>query len=106
MKTDSDEPTQTPEEIIAQIARLMAEAEALVDGPEAERTGERFLTLRERLDDLQERVADAYSHARRHVITTARAAEEAIRTHPYKSVAIALGIGVLLGAALRSSHDD
>jgi len=31
-------------------------------------------------------------------------ADSAIRAHPYESLAIALGVGVLLGALLRRNH--
>lgn len=105
MQNEPENPTQTPDEIIAQIARLMAEAEALVAGPAAAPATDRFLSLRERFSELQERAAELYGDARHHVITSARRTDEAIRTHPYESVALALGIGVLLGAVLRSTGD-
>ena len=41
----------------------------------------------------------------RKVVAGARATDETIRAHPYESLAIALGVGVLLGALIRrNSH--
>ena len=49
---------------------------------------------RETLDDLKDR---AIASAR----AGAKATDEAIRDHPYQSIGIALGVGVLLGLLLR-----
>ena len=45
---------------------------------------------REMLEDLQEKA-----------VASAKAADETIREHPYKSIGVALGVGVLLGFLLR-----
>jgi ElaB/YqjD/DUF883 family membrane-anchored ribosome-binding protein len=95
--------THTPEEIVEQISRLMSEAEALLVGPIADRSGEKMNDLRSRFSALQERAGDLYGSARRKVIAGARAADTTIRSHPYESLAVALGVGVLLGALIRRS---
>jgi ElaB/YqjD/DUF883 family membrane-anchored ribosome-binding protein len=105
MKNASDTRAETPEEIVEHIGRLMAEAESLLVGPVAERAGDKFADLRARFSKLQEKAADAYSDARQKVVAGARATDETIRSHPYESLAIALGVGVLLGALIRrNSH--
>jgi ElaB/YqjD/DUF883 family membrane-anchored ribosome-binding protein len=50
--------------------------------------------------DYRERVKHAMSKARGRVDDTADMARDNIRTHPLASVAVAAGVGMLLGAAL------
>lgn len=104
MKNDSGAKTETPEEIVEHIGRLMAEAEALLVGPVAERAGDKFNDLRSRFENLQSRAVDIYGDARKKVVAGARATDETIRSHPYESLAVALGVGVLLGALIRRSN--
>jgi ElaB/YqjD/DUF883 family membrane-anchored ribosome-binding protein len=104
MKNESDIKTESPEEIVEHIGRLMSEAEALLVGPAAERAGDKMHELRARFENLQEKAVSAYGEARRKVIAGARVTDETIRTHPYESLAIALGVGVLLGALVRRGN--
>lgn len=106
MKNETATPTNhTPDELVSQIDRLMTEAEALLVGPAAEAANDRFAALRPRLARLQAKASDLYAGARRRVTTGAKATDDAIRTHPYESLAITLGLGVLLGTLLRRSRD-
>ena len=105
MKNESASKIETPEEVAEHIRRLMDEAEAMLVGPVADRAAEKFGDLRSRFEELQSKAVDAYGDARKKVIAGARATDETIRTHPYESLAIALGVGVLLGAFLRRNHD-
>jgi ElaB/YqjD/DUF883 family membrane-anchored ribosome-binding protein len=102
---------ETPEQIIEHISRLMAEAEAMIAGPVSEKAGSRIEDLRERLASARERLNDAYSSARetigdayaktrKNVVAGAKQADETIRENPYQSLAVALGIGVLLGVVI------
>jgi ElaB/YqjD/DUF883 family membrane-anchored ribosome-binding protein len=52
------------------------------------------------VSDYKERAMDAMDAAREHVEEHAENARDKIRTHPLASVAVALGIGVLAGAAV------
>lgn len=105
MKNESASKTETPEEVAEHIRRLMDEAEAMLVGPVANRAAEKFTDLRARFEQLQTKAVDAYDDARKKVIAGARATDETIRSHPYESLAIALGVGVLLGAFLRRNND-
>jgi ElaB/YqjD/DUF883 family membrane-anchored ribosome-binding protein len=49
-------------------------------------------------------LTEAYGKARKSVVAGARYTDETIRTHPYQSLAIALGVGVLVGALIRRSN--
>lgn len=104
MKNQSTSATETPEEIAEHISRLMTEAEALLAGPVATRANEKLSELRARFEQLQSKAASAYGEARQKVVAGARATDETIRSHPYESLAIALGIGVLLGALIRRGN--
>jgi len=92
---------ETPEEIVEHISRLMNEAEALLVGPVATQAGERGSELRSRLAALQSRAAEFYSGAKKKVTAGARVADDTIRSHPYESIAVALGVGLLCGALWR-----
>jgi ElaB/YqjD/DUF883 family membrane-anchored ribosome-binding protein len=104
MKNDSGVTTESPEEIVEHISRLMAEAEAMMVGPVADRAGEKLNSLRARFEDLQSKASSVYGDARQKVIAGAKATDETIRSHPYESLAIALGVGVLLGALIRRGN--
>lgn len=106
---------ETPEQLIEHISRLMAEAEAMIAGPHTEQADGKLASIKERLETAREQlanaygrardqVADAYGRARNGVVSGARYTDESIRTHPYQSLAIALGVGVLIGALIRRDN--
>lgn len=105
MKNRHDTSTaETPEQLIEHISRLMAEAEAMIAGPVPGQTPGKLADIKDRLDSARVRLNEVYAQARRNVVAGARYTDETIRAHPYQSLAIALGIGVLLGALIRRSH--
>ena len=53
--------------------------------------------LRSRFDAAQERAGELYAGARKKVVAGARCTDETIRANPYQSLAIAAGIGLLVG---------
>jgi ElaB/YqjD/DUF883 family membrane-anchored ribosome-binding protein len=106
---------ETPEQLIEHISRLMAEAEAMLAGPHTEQAGSKLANIKERLEMAREQLADvygraresltdAYGRARQGVVAGARYTDETIRSHPYESLAVALGVGVLIGALIRRSN--
>lgn len=95
---------ETPEQLIEHISRLMAEAEAMITGPVTEQAGGKLADIKERLENAREQLTEAYGKARKSVVAGARYTDETIRTHPYQSLAIALGVGVLVGALIRRSN--
>ena len=67
--------------------------------------GEKTEAMRERLQHAQERLEQFYTTARARVISGARTTDATIRAHPYESLAVAIGVGVLIGALVRrNSH--
>lgn len=92
---------ETPEQIVTHISRLMDEAEAMLVGPTVDQSDEEMGEIRLRLEAIESKLAVFYGKARRHFLTGARLADEAICAHPYRSLALALGAGVILGVCLR-----
>lgn len=72
-----------------------------VQGP----TAEAVAVLRQRLDDAQGRLAEYYQTAKEKTVAGAKATDKVIRDKPYHSIAIALGVGVLLGLFLGRKSD-
>ncbi|HRE80959.1 MAG TPA: hypothetical protein PLN52_07910 [Opitutaceae bacterium] len=96
--------TQTPDALLNDLRTLVAEAESLMGGDITDQARDKLEVLRERLTEAQERLGELYVTAKEKVTEGARRTDETIRAHPYESLAIALGIGVLLGALLRRNH--
>ena len=94
----------TAEELIRNIQKLMAEVEEVIansgDVVKGEATS-RLEELQNRLSSASDAMAGMYRTARRRVVDGAQVADETIRSHPYESLAVALGLGVVLGALLR-----
>jgi ElaB/YqjD/DUF883 family membrane-anchored ribosome-binding protein len=97
---------ETPEQLIEHISRLMAEAEAMIAGPVTEQAGGRLTDIKLRLESARERLTDMYGRARSGVVAGARYTDDTIRHYPYQSLAVALGIGVLLGALIRRGNGN
>jgi ElaB/YqjD/DUF883 family membrane-anchored ribosome-binding protein len=95
---------KTTEALILNIQKLMDEVEAAVakSGEDADNgLGQKLDALQDRLTHATERVRGFYASARKRVSAGAQRTDEAIRSHPYESLAVTLGVGVLLGALLR-----
>jgi ElaB/YqjD/DUF883 family membrane-anchored ribosome-binding protein len=105
MKNRHDTTAETPEQLIEHISRLMSEAEAMITGPVTEQASGKLADIRDRLESARERLTDAYGVARKKVVAGAKYTDETIRQYPYQSLAIALGIGVLLGALIRRNNN-
>lgn len=106
MKTDPGRTTQTSEDVLNELRSLVSEAEKILGQPTHENRAESTIAaLQERLEAAQERLAHAYQTTSRRVVAGARYADHTIRDHPYQSIAIALGVGVLAGLLIsRRGH--
>lgn len=92
------------ERMIADLKALAGDAEALLRatandaGDAAKEARARLMATVEKTkstcEDLQARTIDSAKEA-------AKKADETIRAHPYESLAIAFGVGLLLGALLK-----
>lgn len=106
MKNRTETGTETPEQIIEHISRLMAEAEAMLAGPVAEQASGKLNDLKDRLNDARGKMGDMYTRAREGVVAGARYTDQTIRDYPYYSIGIAVGVGLLVGVLLGRSTTD
>jgi ElaB/YqjD/DUF883 family membrane-anchored ribosome-binding protein len=97
MKTNHETSAQTPSALLADLHSLVAEAEKMIGDSHAEPSEEAIGALRERFDAAQECLGDLYAGAKKKMIAGAKYTDETIRANPYQSVAIAAGIGLLVG---------
>ena len=96
MKNNKDT-AHTPKELLAELKTLVAEAETMMADSLSEHTSEAIGNLRERFSAAQERFSDMYDSTKKKVAAGAKYTDTAIRDNPYQSIAVALGVGVLLG---------
>jgi ElaB/YqjD/DUF883 family membrane-anchored ribosome-binding protein len=86
------------EELIVNIKKLMDEVEAIADNSTKDN---RLSDWKNRLSRVTSRLGDACQTVRSRVVTGTRKADETIREHPYESLAVAVGFGILVGTLLR-----
>jgi ElaB/YqjD/DUF883 family membrane-anchored ribosome-binding protein len=94
---NNKETAHTPKELLTELQSLVTEAEAIMAGSQSEHSSEALGHLRARFGAAQERMGELYDTAKKRVIAGAKCTDTAIRENPYQSMAIALGIGVLVG---------
>lgn len=97
----------SPKHIAAQLREMLAEAEKLTEHTE-NGASDILGNLRDRFEQTKEKMSEVYDNTRERVVTGAKKTDKFVRSHPYESVAIALGVGLLVGAfaARRSSSED
>ncbi len=85
---------------LSDLRALVTEAEKLLEeSPDGAHSGAGS-ALRARFDAAQERFSDLYAGARKQVISGGKSADKAIRENPYQSMAIAAGVGLLIGVLI------
>jgi ElaB/YqjD/DUF883 family membrane-anchored ribosome-binding protein len=103
MKNRNSTDVQSPEALLNDLRALVTEAEKMMGAALGEHTDGAMDALRSRYDAAQERFSELYASARKNVAVGAKYTDEAIRSHPYQSLAIALGAGLLAGVLLGRS---
>jgi ElaB/YqjD/DUF883 family membrane-anchored ribosome-binding protein len=96
MKNNKDT-AHTPKELLVELKTLVAEAETMMSDSLSEHTAEAIGNLRERFSAAHERFSEIYDRTKKKVVAGAKYTDTTIRENPYQSIAIALGVGVLLG---------
>jgi ElaB/YqjD/DUF883 family membrane-anchored ribosome-binding protein len=96
MKNNKDT-AHTPKELIEELQALVSEAETMMADSLSEHTSEAIGNLKDRFNAVQERFADAYDRTKKKVVAGAKYTDTTIRENPYQSIAIAMGVGVVLG---------
>ena len=92
--------THTPKELFQEMQALVAEAQTMMGESISEHTADAVDALRTRFETAQEGFADAYAVTRKKVIAGAKYTDATIRENPYQSIAIAAGLGLVLGILL------
>lgn len=87
----------TPKELLHEMQALVGEAQTMMADSLSEHSAEAIDNLRARFGAAQERFAEVYAGAKKKVVAGARYTDTTIRANPYQSLAIALGVGVLVG---------
>jgi ElaB/YqjD/DUF883 family membrane-anchored ribosome-binding protein len=100
MKHNNKSTAQTPKDLLNDLHTLVADAEKMMGDSISEHTADAVGALRVRFDAAQERMTDLYAGARKKVAAGARYTDETIRANPYQSIAIAAGVGLLVGVLL------
>lgn len=105
MQTDNEIMEQSPaalarERLVSDLKALSVDAEALLKVTAGD-VSEKVKQARERLGAALERSRAAYSEAQHQAIEraklAAKKADTVIRDHPYQSIGVALGLGILIG---------
>ena len=78
------------------MGQLAEDARALMAAT-ADVAGEKVGEARKRLAAALERGKEIYGRVREKAVEGAKAADEAVHEHPYQAIAIALGVGAILG---------
>ncbi|MDE3084657.1 MAG: DUF883 domain-containing protein [Verrucomicrobiota bacterium] len=93
---------ETPEQLLETLRHLVSETEKLL-GDTSEQAEEKMEDIRSRIENARESFAEFFDGTKEKLSSGVRQADETIRSHPYESLAVILGIGVLLGALIRRS---
>jgi len=87
---------QANEKLAGNLKAVMEGAEEVMKAT-ASQTGEKVKELRSRLASALESAKAAYERLQNGTVAAARATDETIRDHPYESIGIAFGVGLLVG---------
>ena len=91
---------KSPADLLDDLRSLVSEAEKLMTDSVVAPTEEAVNTLRERFKSTQARLADVYADTKRQVVAGAHYTDETIRANPYPALAVAVGVGALLGVLI------
>jgi ElaB/YqjD/DUF883 family membrane-anchored ribosome-binding protein len=92
MKNNGTTTSAQSKQLLDEMHALVAEAEKMMGEP-----NDMLGTLRARFDTAQERLSEIYTDTKKRVVDGAKTTDKAIRSNPYQSIAIATGVGVLIG---------
>ena len=104
MKTKTTPSAQTPDALLADLHTLVSEAEKMIGESISEPAADAVESLRARFAVAQESLGEMYATAKHKTVAAAQTAahttDHAIRANPYQSLAIAAGVGLIIGVLL------
>ncbi len=86
--------------------RLMRDLKAVVDDAEdllratAGQAGEKLSEVRARLGDALDSAKETCQNLQDNTVAAAKATDKCIRDHPYESIGVAFGVGLLVGVLI------
>ena len=83
---------------------LTGETEELMDS-NAQQGSEKLAELRARLDSAIESAKIAAQRLQEKTVAAAKATDECIRSHPYQTLGVAFGLGLLIGVLVGRRRD-
>lgn len=84
------------EKLVGDLRMLSHDAEAVLQAT-AGQAGEKMTELRGRLSSTLESAKATYRRLEEKTIAGAKVADKTIREHPYESMGVAFGVGLLIG---------
>jgi len=84
------------EKLVADLKTLSRDAEAVLQTT-AGQTGEKMSELRSRLSTVVESAKVTCRRIEEKAVAGAKVADKTIREHPYESIGVAFGVGLLIG---------
>jgi ElaB/YqjD/DUF883 family membrane-anchored ribosome-binding protein len=104
MKDNHESAASASATLLNDLRALVADAEKMIGASNGQVREEAFGSLHDRLGAAQECLSGLYAGTRKKLAAGARQADETIRANPYQAMALAAGIGLLIGVlAGRSS---
>jgi len=100
MKNNRHTAAQTPKELLNDLRSLVTDTEAMVSDTVTEHTADAVSALRNRFEAAQERLNTLYAGAKKQAVAGAKYTDETIRENPYQSLAVAAGVGLVVGILL------
>ena len=100
MNTETTPSAHKPKDLLEDLQHLVTEAEKMIGDTFPHHTDEAIDALRHRFEAAQARLVELGAIAKQRVVAGARCADQSIRANPYQSIAIAAGVGLVLGVFL------
>ena len=95
-----DQNTVTKEKLISDLKVVIADAEELLRvtaNQAGEKVGELRVRMQENLTSARHKLADAEAALKEKSREVARATDDYVHEHPWKSIGVAAGVGLLVG---------
>ena len=86
---------------IDELRTLILEAESALSNA-GEVADEKLVEIKERLQSALDSTKSTIARWKNNVVDSGKKADQVVRTHPYESIGIALGVGLIVGYALSS----
>lgn len=99
MKNNQASTAERPTDILDELHALVTKAEKLISRS-TRSDPDLASTIGGRFRDSKAQLGEYYTDAKEQIVAGAKSTHHAIRTNPYQSLAIAAGVGVLLGAVI------